>query len=216
MEQGYRIEITCMEVSPLREEKLFAAWLEKMPATRRQKIASLRNAESQRLSLGVGILLFQAMQKRGIDPARTEIAESSRGKPFLPDVPDFHFSLSHAGVWVMCAVWSRPVGCDVERIGRGDLRIARRFFHAEEAAALERETDPEAWNRLFTRIWTRKEAFLKRTGEGLYQPMNSFSALSPPDGIRYCDGMIAEKYAFSCCVYAEKEPTFVQREIALQ
>ena len=216
MQPNHPVEITRMEVAALSEPGLFSSWLDRMPENRKGKVLSLRNAESQRLSLGVGILLFQAMQRRGIDPERAEIAEGLRGKPFLPDVPDFHFSLSHAGVWAMCAVWNRPVGCDAERIGRADLRIARRFFHAEEVAALERETDPEARNRLLTRIWTRKEAYLKWTGEGLYQPMNSFSTLSPPEGIRYCDGTFAEGYAFSCCVYGEKEPIFEQREVTLQ
>ena len=51
----------------------------------------------------------------------------------------------------------------------------------EELKAL-REKDPEAWDRLFTRIWTRKESFLKYLGTGLMTPADQVCVLPGRQG----------------------------------
>ena len=115
-----------------------------------------------------------------------------------------HFSLSHAGSWALCAVSDRPAGCDVERLGRGDPRIPGRFFHPEERAALEAAGDPAKWDRLFGRIWTRKESYLKATGEGISAPLSGFSVLVDPPGGRFFGAQAPDaEYAFSLCVLGE-------------
>ena len=193
-------EIDCMEITPLENGKLFREWLERMPEYRKRKVASLRSAESQRLSLGVGILLFHALEKRGIDGSAVRIGEGEYGQPWLPEWPEIHFSLSHAGKWALCAVSGLPVGCDAERSGRGNLRVAERFFHPEEKAALAKENDPEARDLLFTRIWTRKESYVKAIGKGVSFPLQSFSVLTPEKGVWFAEKDPEEGYAFSCCM----------------
>ena len=69
----------------------------------------------------------------------------------------------------------REIGVDVEQVRRDfDLEgIARRFFSAHEQqqlAGLADEKKPEA----FFRCWTRKEAYIKATGEGLSLPLHQF------------------------------------------
>ena len=198
-----------MEVGSLRDEALFSHWMSRMPESRRKKAASFRFPEGRLQSLGVGILLYQAMERHGMDPAAVRIAETAGGQPFLPDEPAFHFSLSHAGAWAVCAVCGAPVGCDVEKSGRGSLRLAERFFHPEELEALRREAEPRNFDRLFTGLWTRKESYLKAVGQGLSLPMSSFSALSPGREVHYDGQDLAEGYAFSCCVLREERPVFV-------
>ena len=51
-------------------------------------------------------------------------------------------------------------------------RIARRFFHPEDLALLRNAKDAEEQLKLFFRIWTIKEAYLKCTGEGLSGGLN--------------------------------------------
>src|SRR5207245_857335 len=70
----------------------------------------------------------------------------------------------------------KEVGIDVERVRSIPemARIAQRFFAPAEL---------ESWNRMpdekrpvgFFRCWTRKEAFLKATGEGLGRALDSFA-----------------------------------------
>ncbi len=203
-----RCELTCAETTPLAEEGLFRDWISRMPDFRRRKVAAIRSAEGQRLSLGVGILLVQALERRGVDGQRAEIVEGAYGRQELSDYPKIHFSLSHAGNRVLCAICDQPVGCDVERTDRGDERIPGRFFHEEERRALEEIPERKEWERCFAHIWTRKESYLKATGMGLHQPMKSFSSLSPGDGVWYDEKDLADGYAFSCCVLGEREPEF--------
>ena len=184
-----RCTVYLAEVSALSDSALFAAGMERVPESRREKVRALRHEDIRRQSLGAGLLLTLALNERGAEWCDARILESPLGKPYLPDAPDIHFSLSHAGIWVMCALGNAPLGCDVERIGRGSERLAARFFHPEEQAYLTsfgKDTE-SAWQRAFTRIWTRKESLLKATGTGLSVPMNSFSVLMDPPGMRFMD-----------------------------
>jgi 4'-phosphopantetheinyl transferase len=69
----------------------------------------------------------------------------------------------------------RDIGVDVEQV-RSDFdleAIARRFFSPDEQrqlAAIAPEQKPEA----FFRCWTRKEAYIKATGDGLSLPLSQF------------------------------------------
>lgn len=94
------------------------------------------------------------------------------GKPRLRD-GDLEFSLSHSGDRVGVAVTRAiPVGLDVEQEVTGrdlDSLIAVVLSPGERAADA----------REFTTYWTRKEAVLKTTGDGLSVPMTSLT-VSPP------------------------------------
>jgi 4'-phosphopantetheinyl transferase len=115
----------------------------------------------------------------GADPAvvRIERAPCVRcggphGKPFLaaPEAAGWlRFNLSHSGDLALVAVaHGREVGVDVEemRPGRPLARIAERGFTAAEHAGLRSLPEDER-DRAFYRLWARKEAYLKATGEGL-------------------------------------------------
>ena len=95
------------------------------------------------------------------------------GKPFLVDgAGDIHFNVTHTPTLVgVCVGIGGPVGIDSEN-GRRELRgsvgkIAKRWFSAQELAALEACEDEAAARRRFYRLWTLKEAFLKATGMGI-------------------------------------------------
>ncbi|MBQ8073869.1 MAG: 4'-phosphopantetheinyl transferase superfamily protein [Clostridia bacterium] len=192
--------IYCAEVTPLSDPECFADALSQMPAYRKRKVLSLRHVESQRLSLGVGLLLVLALESRGVEARTAAFAEGAYGKPYLPAYPEIQFSLSHSGIWAMCAVCDEPVGCDVERAERGSERLARRFFHPAEQAALAAAGEETARDNLFTRLWTRKESYIKARGEGLSLPLDSFSALADGPDVHYAEAELMPGYRFSCCV----------------
>jgi len=105
-------------------------------------------------------------------PAALEFAYSPTGKPALAGTfanAGLQFNLSHSENLALFAVTrAGPVGVDIERVRRlrdFDLLVSR-FFSPRERAAfllLPEEQKPDA----FFRLWTRKEAWLKATGEGL-------------------------------------------------
>jgi len=112
----------------------------------------------------------------GVPADGLRFAVGDRGKPLLPAHPHLHFNLSHSGSLMALAVTEvGPVGVDVERVDtshRLDDLVDRYFAPAEGAAflALPQERRPGA----FFEIWTRKEAFIKVTGEGLSRGLGSF------------------------------------------
>jgi 4'-phosphopantetheinyl transferase len=97
---------------------------------------------------------------------RTCRCGEQHGKPALPGGPGFSFT--HAGDLVGLAVHDGPVGLDVEQ-ERPLPDLAAMAGHACSPA--ESVADEPA----FFRLWTRKEALLKATGEGLASPMTSIT-----------------------------------------
>ncbi len=111
-----------------------------------------------------------------------------KGKPALADRPPVDFNLSHTeGLIVLAITRNCALGVDVERIHpiRDMLDLAARFFcqaETEELAALPAE-DRE---RAFFLCWTRKEAYIKATGDGLSAPLSHFRVtLRPSDPARF-------------------------------
>lgn len=115
-----------------------------------------------RLLLGIALSLDEPL-----------IALDGSGKPYLPETPEIHISLSHTRGAVAVAVSENPVGIDLEHPRRVSDRVAARCFTGRER---EHATDSE--RRL--EIWTRKEALLKRGGR-LEMPMREAETLDRAD-----------------------------------
>jgi 4'-phosphopantetheinyl transferase len=109
----------------------------------------------------------------GRDPRSLVFVENEFGKPRLVDRPDIHFSLSHSQDRALLAVSEGlEIGADLEGVrGVDHLGLARRYFHPNEVAAIERDADPRA---AFFQIWTLKEAVVKALGTGLSLPLDEF------------------------------------------
>lgn len=148
------------------------ALLPRLSPARQQRVLACRREDDRLRAAGVGWLLQYAMAQAGV-PHDAPLEKTPLGKPCFPDFPHVQFSLSHAGAWAVCAVSPQPVGVDVE-MPRCTMAIARRFFPAEELAALENLPEPERRDQL-NRLWTAREAFLKALGCGLTVPLDSFS-----------------------------------------
>jgi 4'-phosphopantetheinyl transferase len=123
-----------------------------------------------------------------IEPAACVHCGEPHGKPYLaaPPLDWLRFNLSHSGDLAAVAVANgREVGVDVEatRAGRRMEGIAGRWFNAEEAARLE-DLEGAEQEALFYRLWSRKEAYLKATAEGIAGGLAAFDALrlEPPGG----------------------------------
>jgi len=116
------------------------------------------------------IILGEYLDK---EPGSVHIGYGPHGKPYLANSwlsGKLHFSVTHAGgIGLFAFVFNRRIGIDLEMI-RPDItydRIARHFFTAEEYRTLMLQPVMER-SRLFFRYWTRKEAYLKGVGTGLF------------------------------------------------
>ena len=115
-----------------------------------------------------------------IDPADVQFDAGPKGKPFVRTCgvsEPVQFNLSHSDSIALLAITAdRPVGIDIEKIPHDSEHISmmRHFFSAPERREYFRLDDAEK-PRAFARLWTRKEAYLKALGEGLSQPLDSFT-----------------------------------------
>ena len=112
----------------------------------------------------------------GIPAAEVAFSYSEHGKPSLRPNQNLEFNVSHTkGMAVLGFCRRYRIGVDVERV-RTDFQtseIAERFFSEAERTAL-RAIPVEHRHRMFFRIWTRKEAYIKALGEGLSHPLHQF------------------------------------------
>jgi 4'-phosphopantetheinyl transferase len=143
----------------------------------RDRIANYR-FEHLRLihTLARGSLRFLLSSYTEIPPAEIGFLYSAKGKPSMKDGGPLQFNVSHSGnLAVFAFATSGELGVDVEQIRSiPDLeQIAANCFCGEEAAELM-SLAPEERRRAFFVCWTRKEAFLKATGDGLSTPLDSF------------------------------------------
>jgi 4'-phosphopantetheinyl transferase len=110
-----------------------------------------------------------------IEPPALQYATLPGGKPILADGA-LEFNLSHSGELALVAV-SRDlqVGVDLEhpRSFHNEAGMARRICGARELGHLAQATDEDE----LLRLWVRKEAVVKATGEGLTHHVNQIDVL---------------------------------------
>ena len=127
------------------------------------------------------VLLGRYVQQ---EPQDLVFGYSDRGKPFLSNPTSrsqgslrtlgsqataLQFNVSHSGGVVLYAIArNRRVGIDLEeaRTMPNAAQLVQRFFTEREYAQLLAQP-PEQQELAFFRGWTRKEAYLKATGEGI-------------------------------------------------
>jgi 4'-phosphopantetheinyl transferase len=120
-----------------------------------------------------------------IHPSHLKFRYGIRGKPYLArscDDGTMQFNLSHSNEMALYAYTrSRRIGIDLEYIHPvpDANRVADQFFSRGEKAAL-RALPRDQIDEAFLTFWTRKEAYVKALGEGLYQPLDQFDVSSVP------------------------------------
>lgn len=139
---------------------------------RRARLERITAQEHRKNALLCQLLLrYELMRICKADNTELRFACTPLGKPYLPDFSDVHFSVSHTDGLVAVAYGDAPVGVDVEKIKTADLRIAERYFTLRETHYIRQSADAQ---RAFYEIWTKKEAYLKRTGTGLTRSLRAF------------------------------------------
>ncbi len=118
-------------------------------------------------------------------PQEQQFTRSLNGKPAVerrPDQPPIQFNTSHSHALFLCAVARNVgVGVDVEYM-RAILdaeQVAARFFAPGEYVAWRGLSNQDRVEGFFV-CWTRKEAYIKATGEGLTRPLDSFEVSLRP------------------------------------
>jgi 4'-phosphopantetheinyl transferase len=127
----------------------------------------------------------------GFTPAALEFVPGSNGKPQLvQQFTDLRFNLSHTdGLALIAISRGQDVGVDVERVDESISfqDIAEHYFEPRELWDLRIAPPDERVTRFFE-VWTRKEAALKATGDGLAALGRSKSLSLDVRSLRPADG----------------------------
>ncbi len=141
--------------------------------------------DRNRFIVGRGILRTILGYYLHLEPGKIQFCYGKYGKPALADTSGkgtICFNLSHSeGIALYAFNRDHEIGIDIEHIRNiSEMdQIAERFFSVRENdvfRALPESKKKEA----FFDCWTRKEAFIKVIGDGLYRPLDKFDVTLVP------------------------------------
>lgn len=189
------------------DDELFAEKLALLDGERRARVNALALREKKNSCLAAGLIVPLALKECGYT-GEVITATGQWGKPFLIKPAELYYNVSHSGDWTVIALSDGEVGCDIQQVKPVDLRLAGRFFTAEESRAIAEAGGKS--QELFYRYWVVKESYLKAVGVGLNRTLNSFSARFTAGGVKVWDGEgdggwlvseidCAEGYKLACC-----------------
>lgn len=143
-------------------------------ANEKERVDRYRLATSQHTALITrAFIRLLLSQYADIPPAEWQFSRSELGKPEVTNSPlPLRFNLSHNDELIICALClDNDIGCDIENLGRkiSVNAIAERFFSSQEAQLIKAQPSH------FFEYWTLKEAFVKATGLGISQGLDTFS-----------------------------------------
>ena len=122
------------------------------------------------------------------DPASIRFKYSATGKPTVASTTGIEFNVTHSGSLAVFSVASGcQLGVDVERIRPlTEMQdIARRFFCRDEVTEIMSLPSHERVQAFFC-CWTRKEAYVKATGDGMSAALDGFRVtLRPNESARF-------------------------------
>ena len=179
-------EVKVADVRPLAEPRALDDALRRLSPFRRDKTLRYRYERGKMLSAGVGLLLDNMLRSHGLREREMSYVEGEHGKPVFEHYPELHFSLSHSGTLVACALGDVPLGVDVQTIVTASDSLINYIMSYSEKAKLHSLNDLAERNAYFTQLWTLRESYAKATGTGLTHDFPSFevvdgevTALSP-------------------------------------
>lgn len=159
-----------------------------------------RQPDRDRFVVGVALARLVLGGHLGVGPTDVRLDRTCpscggpHGKPKVSATRGLELSVSHAGEWVAVAVArSHAIGVDVERIDQlvdlaGLIEQVLTPAERRELAA----APPELQRAGFFRYWSRKEAIVKATGDGLREPLAHVCVSAPhePPRLRHWDGRL--------------------------
>jgi len=111
-----------------------------------------------------------------VSPSKVPLEYGEYGKPQVAASHALRFNLSHSGGLALYALsLTREIGVDIEQIVPVDdyEQIARQFFSPREISDMLSVPSSHRAEAFFT-CWTRKEAYIKATGQGLNLALDCF------------------------------------------
>ena len=158
---------------------------------RREQCLKFKHEQGRKTCAAVYLLLCEGLRKEYGITELPVFEYGEHGKPSIVGHPEIFFNMSHCREAAICVLSDVPVGVDVESIRSYSESLARYTMSDAEMELIEKAERPDVE---FIRLWTLKEAVLKRSGEGIRNDMKHVL-----DGLKVAKTEIKEKksYIFS-------------------
>jgi len=146
------------ELWPVRLDAEFAAAEALLSIDERERAKRFRFPHHrQRFAVARAVLRIFLGRHLGLAPASVDIRYGLNGKPYVEG--ELRFNLSHSGELAVYALSNIELGVDVEQLRPvPDFKeLAARYLHDDDCPN----------EHTFLRLWTRREAAVKMTGEGI-------------------------------------------------
>lgn len=182
------------------------AALLRVSAQRREQALKFRHEGSRRLCLAAYLLLMDGLR---VEYGLTEppiFDYSAEGKPFIAARPDIHFSFSHSSTVAVCAVSGQPVGIDVETTRKISNSLIDYTMNDAERAFIAASEDKVM---AFLVLWTKKEAFLKLTGEGIHNDLKN--VLDQAENCLF-ETCLTDRYVYTIAKYRDNSEIITLNE----
>ena len=175
--RGSQIHVWAASLQPLPAQ--LSAWSNSLSPDEQVRAARFHfERDRDRFIAARGFLRAVLAGYTRLDSARLEFVYGPKGKPALAEAyggAELFFNLAHSDDLALVAVTRLGnLGIDVERLRPvSDAEgIAARFFSARETAGWRALPEGER-DLAFFNLWTRKEALLKATGEGIGESLGA-------------------------------------------
>ena len=177
----YRI-IDNLDLSPEEIEEL----INSLPEWRKEGAKKFKRIQGQKENAMAYDLLRKML---GYEPY---FEYGSHGKPYSSN-SEKYFNIAHCKNAIGVIIGDKEVGIDVECMGRYKPALAEYAMSEAELKEIE-----EGGDRVFTMLWTKKEALLKLTGEGIVDDLKNVLTSERMKNVKIISGYDEEKqYAWS-------------------
>jgi len=148
-------------------------------------------------------------QYTGTMPKSVIFNQTANKKPSSKGV---EFNISHSGNYIMIAMSENPVGIDIEHVEH-PVDVAQLIPYCFDTAEEGFITSSIDKKESFFALWTRKEALLKATGEGLIDNLLEINCLENTltrsgNPYRLCTMRIGADYIFTLATSEDLETVF--------
>lgn len=198
--------------------EVLSTWLSADEVARAERFTFPRDHND--FIVGRGMLRALLGRYLGVSPSNISIQKGVREKPYVAigsGESPLHFNVSHShGLAMYAFALHGQVGIDVEKL-RPEFateKIATQFFSTSEQNDLLRLSQ-ESRVQGFFNCWTRKEAYVKATGQGLHIPLGSFDvslipgnlpALRAPDSEKWSLFAFSPAKDYAAAIVVEGQP----------
>ena len=210
------IHLICLKLPEQIAPSQYQYMMNLLPQEKQERIARFRfQADAYRSLLGEVMVRSWVCTHFDLSNRALRFRTNEYHKPRLENLPDLHFNLSHSGQWIVAAFSPYEIGLDVERMREIKPDDFVSFFTESERQAILSCTQ-ETLIPYFFSLWTLKESYIKATGKGMHQGLDTFSIEIKREGYQLnCQSgrtnasfympYLDEQHQLAVCVLAEEQ-----------